>query len=86
LKDVKFYIQQGFNHKNLYYEVCSKDSNNEESLGNLLELVRSYEGIDKPNIHFVIHSSLPQSIENYYPRNRKGGRDRKHATCTLLFI
>nr|CAG8518631.1 10902_t:CDS:2 [Entrophospora candida] len=37
-------LQQGFNRKNLYYEIRSKGSNNEESLGNLLELVRSYEG------------------------------------------
>lgn len=41
-------------------------------------------GIDKDNVHNVIHLQLPENIENYYQETGRAGRNGKYAHAILL--
>ncbi len=42
-------------------------------------------GIDKPNVRFVIHIDLPDTLEAYFQEAGRAGRDEQDAVAVILF-
>ncbi len=85
LKDLGYNV--GKYHGGLKYE--EKERFQEEFLYENIDIIIATNafgmGIDKSNIRFVIHFTLPQNIESYYQEIGRGGRDGERCDCYLFY-
>lgn len=87
----KFYTENGF--KADYYHAgltMEQRSAKQESWKNnrtrIIVATNAFGmGIDKPDVRFVIHKDMPESLESYYQEAGRGGRDEHKAYAVLLY-
>lgn len=66
-----------------------RDSVHERFLDNELDVVVATTafgmGIDKPNVRFVLHADIPESLDSYYQEIGRSGRDGDPALAVLHY-
>lgn len=80
-------ISADYYHAGLSAE--QRDARQEDWKKNITRVIVSTNafgmGIDKPDVRFVVHIDLPDSLEAYFQEAGRGGRDEKEAYGILLY-
>ncbi|MGM0520439.1 MAG: DNA helicase RecQ [Campylobacterota bacterium] len=87
----KFLCDENYNAK-AYHAGLSSEVKNEvfedfvyERVDIVVATIAFGMGIDKSNIRFVVHTSLPKTLENYYQEIGRAGRDGEFSYVYLLY-
>ncbi|MBU3145638.1 helicase-related protein [Clostridium sp. CF012] len=82
-KKIKTMVMEKEEFNNYKQKVQSDYKQNKYSL--LIATKAFGMGIDKSNIRYTIHYGIPGSIESLYQEAGRAGRDKKAATCYILY-
>ncbi len=80
-------IKSTYYHGGMFYEQKMKHQNTwmEDKIPVMVATNAFGMGIDKPNVRAIIHTNLPNSIENYTQEIGRAGRDGLKSVSILLY-
>jgi ATP-dependent DNA helicase RecQ len=94
-KDAEFYADElaqcgvGVAAYHAGMKAANRERVHEQFLADELEVVVATSafgmGIDKPDVRFVVHASVPESLDSYYQQIGRAGRDSQPAQITLFY-
>ncbi len=91
-KEVAHYLQQNKISADFYHAGLDSRVRNykqEQWINDKVRIMVSTNafgmGIDKPDVRFVVHLDIPDSLEAYYQEAGRGGRDEKKAYAVMLY-
>jgi ATP-dependent DNA helicase RecQ len=86
-----FLLQKGFSSDFYHAGLSSTDKSRKQNAwkNNEIRIIVCTNafgmGIDKPDVRLVIHTDLPNSIEEYFQEAGRGGRDGKKSYAAILY-